>query len=89
MWNVGQAQQNSNLICNTSRQIHIPNIKWSQKTAEKSLENLILAKSSKLTHVKVGQAWQNLICITSRQIHIPDFKSISQKMAEKTRMGLS
>ena len=43
----GQAWRNSNLSCIESKAIHIQNFNWiSQKTAEKSLENLIWAKGS-------------------------------------------
>ena len=44
---LGHAWRNSKLICIMSWQIHIPNFKSIfQKTAEKSLENSILAKGN-------------------------------------------
>ena len=46
---VGQARQNSSLICITSKQIHIPNFKSiSEKMLEKNQQNWVLTKDNNL-----------------------------------------
>ena len=82
--------QKSNLICITSRQIHIPNYKSiSQKTGEKSLENKILAKGnnsfkSRSNATKVKLDLYHVKTNVKYKSQIPNLKSISQETTEKS-----
>ena len=80
---VRKAWQNSNLNSIKSKPIHLPNFKSiSQKTAEKSPENLIFTNGNhsckSRSSVTKTQTWTVL---SQKPIH---FKSISQKTAEKS-----
>ena len=95
---VGQAWQNSNLMCIKSKAIYIQN--WCVSSQKQFIYKILIEylkrlqkkvrkteiEQTAITPVKIVQAWRNsnLICFTSLQIHIPNFKSISQNTAEKS-----